>query len=1175
MPKTSPDTHNPAAQASAAKFIKILREAYPYIALLTIDDGIATSAQASLLQYLDSVIHPASLMSEEEKALARENSSIRYSIQWIDYVRHLPSETLSEEDKKSIFEQMKVIASSYPGGVWDAHQEQWSINQFYNKDTETADRMMTPPAAALNLVCRALFDKTRYLSEDDQWENDFGLRAITVYLHLLHLRQQTREGQLEKCAAGLQHDLLYCLNGSYLDKPRAEHGKPVELLMDTGLFLQSSLSTFVAAHISERSTDAATSAMVLNWMHWASMDGSDDRDNPMILWLRGLFASEAATDPDVGWKHACTAYVTTRCKEYGLNPGGCSIADFIDMLKDIPVVVSHHVVLPLVSEIMQMGELAIPPTSGPHSIGALIGLRNRALAQFKAQFQVQPQEAIIQQHPESIRDLFSSLACVDSLYRYRDLSVLVGAEDAIFQSAQTGLKALLLDYFTGYSLDKRIPIGPFESTRSAYLRAERGFLAQNNVTFIENFFALMDGEQGTWDGIWARLEALRFDITRQHPLVLSDEALLEWRRQSTSLSAALVTMVDVTPYAINRFLLHGLLLPIREWSPLYCEYLSLVTDWLLRPSEPGEELLRQLKETQTPCLLANLRFLLMLKGLGLDEQVSRSLLQFSPLPWHLSYKINVFTHCFELSLEQLNESQRGLIWTEVEGRLGELIRSGYDLHSLLNLSPEQLNESQKMQIWRAVSGQLGELICFGRELCFLQALSLEQLNEEQRTQIWTALSGRLGEIIHYGKELGFLLDLTVDRICYEQKRRLWTEMAGCLGEVILSGYDLRSLLRLSLDKLNEEQRAQIWDSVANRLGEVISTGYDLHSLLELPPEQLNNEKKNQIWSAVVGQLGGMIRSFKELNYLLFLSKDKLNETQRTQILTALTGKLSQLISSSHDLHLLFRLPLRQLNEAQRTQILTALAGGLVEMIRSTDDLLYVFSLLPKKLNIAQRAQIWEAVAGQLGETMVFRYSFQLQNLISLSLEQFNEAQRTRILSIAGDRIGEMMFSGYDLSSLLCLSREQLNEAQRAQIWASVSGRLVKIIKSGSQLHSLLSLSPEQLNEAQRAQIWTSVSGHLGKIIRSGSDLESLMSLSPEQLNEEQKGCLQIEIFPTLPSGGKVTFLACMEAEKRATSAEYSASIGASSQTLFVLSSKTPSDEAFGGGGRVLSKHFCP
>lgn len=70
---------------------------------------------------------------------------------------------------------------------------------------------MTPPAVALNLVCTALFDKTRYLGDEGAWDSDLALRIMSVYMHLLNLWQDAQAGQLTKCSAGLQHDLLYLL----------------------------------------------------------------------------------------------------------------------------------------------------------------------------------------------------------------------------------------------------------------------------------------------------------------------------------------------------------------------------------------------------------------------------------------------------------------------------------------------------------------------------------------------------------------------------------------------------------------------------------------------------------------------------------------------------------------------------------------------------------------------------------------------------------------------------------------------------------------------------------------------------------------------------------------------------------------------------------------------------
>lgn len=677
MPVLEPDTHNLAAQASAYKLIKLLHGAYPDIGLLGSPDSPAKAAQGSLLQYLEQLIKPSAAMTEEERALAKKTSSIKGTLQFIDYVNRLPSERLTLEDKKMIVEQTMAIASLYPGGVWDTDQEDWSINRFYNKATGAVEEMMTSPAEALNLVCTALFDETRYLTAEGSWEHDLDLRITTVYKDLLHLRKQIISGSLEKCSAGLQHDVLYFLNRAYLDKIASEGGKPIEMLMETGSFLLGSLSAFVMEHIIERRADSSTNEMLLAWVCWEAKRAEDDIEHPMMVWLQGIIAS-----PEI----ACIDYLKSRCEEFGLNPRDSRIPEYAAALQSIPVVLPQAGILPLIADIMRMDVLAIPPTNpvsqGPDSIYDLIKLRNSALVQFKEQARHLTMQTAI----EPISDLFRALTYVDSLYRYRDLTMLVGVDDGQFEATRSALKDMLQNYFTDYSLDKRIPSEEFDARCSSYVAAH-AFLNQSNVGFIENFFAVAltdDDKKKNWDKAWASLEALRGGMDRLHPLILSDEALRDWHRQSESISADGSAVVDITPYAINRLLLHGLLLPANEWSPLYCEYLALVTDWLLRPSALGEGLLTQLKKSYSSCLLSNLEFMALVKGSAVEDGVKECLFRVveSLTPFMLSNDKNLFIDFFHLPPIELDEKQRAQIWTVVKGRLGVLIQDGYQLAKL-------------------------------------------------------------------------------------------------------------------------------------------------------------------------------------------------------------------------------------------------------------------------------------------------------------------------------------------------------------------------------------------------------------------------------------------------------------------------------------------------------------
>ena len=1095
MPRQGPDTHEVAVQASAAKLIKLLHEAYPGISqfLDSNAESAARLAQASLLGYLETLLNPeAGSMGEKERELAPKNSNIKGTIQFIEYVNQLPLETLNAEAKQSIFAQLKVIASRYPGGVWDDQQQQWSINRFYNKDTQAIETIMTPPAVALNLVCTALFDKTRYLSSDAQWEQDLALRLITVYEHLLALRRQTAQGQLEKCSAGLQHDLLYFLNGSYL----GANGKPIELLMDTESFLLNSLSTFVEQHIHERWHEPTTQRMVLAWMHWAT-EGSDEQINPMISWLGGVFPS-TNPDADAGWKEACTKYMIERCKDFGLNPQACPLAAYIETLPEIPVVVSEETISPVVAEILQMGRLAIAQSNYPSdSLYHLIHLRNEVLSQFKGQVNLE----ITSSNIDGVKNLFCALTFVNGLYRYRDFSLLVGAEDTQFHERLNLLKTLLLDYFRDYSLAKTLPTQAFETCRSDYLMAEQEFLKQNNIPFIENFFALMDGRKGTWDNAWGRLEVLNGDAAT-HSLVLSDEALIAWQQQSQSITADGTTVVDITPYAINRLLLQGLLVRPQNWSPLYSHYLSLVTNWLLEPAAPGQGLLSQVKKNYPTSLLINLRFISVVHGSTLEAALKERIYQLIPSPWELSYLgINLLLRFFYLSLQHLNEAQRTQILTAVEGQFATLIKSGWQLLELFQLSPAHLNEAQRTQILSAVEGRLAALIKNGSELLELFLLSPEKLNEAQRTQLLSAVEGRLATLIEDVWQLCRLFQLLPEQLNEAQRTQIWSAVEGRLATLIKNGNEFYQLFKLSAEQLNAAQRAQIWRAVEGQLATLIKNGSQLCQLFQLSAAQLNAAQRAQILSAVEGRLATLIKNRSELLQLFQLSPEQLNAAQRTQILTAVEGQFATLIINHSELLQLFQLSPEQLNEAQRTQIWAAVEGQLATLIKNGWELLKLFQLSPEQLNEAQRAQIWATVDPQV---ILISSLDELILWLTLSPQKLDATKKAQMWNAVKDNLVNLINNSEDLFRLLCVGPQFFNETHTADIWSVVKDKLAMLIKNGSNFCQLFQYLSAQFNKEQRAEMWTVVESQLEILISDVDVLTGLLALSPEQLNAAQR-----------------------------------------------------------------------
>lgn len=327
--RNTQSTHNKAAEASAARLLILLRQAYPRQA------EVLTAAQGSLIAYLDAKIE----LRDEDLDAIRDNPQIKNTMQLIETIS--ADAKLSAADKIKIWKQMKSIAETCPGIRWDANHATWSTNHVYNPSTMANDPVIASPAETMNLVCAAILDTNRYATDN---EADLRLRIESFYTRLLDLQTQEDEGQFEFCAAGRQHDMLFLLNMSYLDKPRDEAGaSPIQLIGDTGTFLLDSLSSYIESELSAVSA-AIRGRVVLDSMRSQSNLIQID-EYPLITWLNEKH--------DGHWKEDCMRYLAKRCMDFGIDPRQCKLDDIIANLESLPLPATGQMLEPMMAEIFE------------------------------------------------------------------------------------------------------------------------------------------------------------------------------------------------------------------------------------------------------------------------------------------------------------------------------------------------------------------------------------------------------------------------------------------------------------------------------------------------------------------------------------------------------------------------------------------------------------------------------------------------------------------------------------------------------------------------------------------------------------------------------------------------------------------------------------------------------
>lgn len=1124
MPRHRVDTHDLAIQASAYRIITLLHTVYPEMTQAAHESALA--AQGSLLGYLDSLIKGQELAVLTEE-LAK-NAIMGSTITMINHICSLPEERLSSANKKLVFKQMVIIASTYPGMVWDSHHQQWSINQFYTK--QGIKQLMTPPAEALNLVCRALLDDNRYELNSEHPTHDRIFRIEMFYIHLLDLQEQIEQGSLAKCATGLQHDLLFMLQDKYFDESK----KPIHFPMIIADLMLESLSLFIKTQVNERT--------LLHWALWQTGEWKVGELCPLFLTLRENNPC-LAINPDELWQERCKIYITERLETFGINPSSVNFEHYIAAIENAPIPLSEIPTIPFVIEIITMKDL--PMQGDPLTpIAQLIMLRNQALCHFKDV--IHRIDIHLPNVQKGIHDLLTALHCIFLLNRYQDeILFLFWEGDSDFIGVRISMSQLLTHFFKEYTPEKQLSTA-FESLHSRYMTCEQEFLQSSHNSWVSNFFALAHDNQPLWEVACTQLEAWRSSAKAPHLLALNDAHLTAWRLESQSQSDEGLAVFNITPYVVNRLLLHGLVVPVREWTPLYCYYLNNVINWLFSHSfEQEDHVLATFEKSYPRNLLANLCFRAVIHHADLDPRLKRICLQeevsigdINRVPLFLNVLLGMeitnqernlivaiskdhksaigdglfklirsnsnkmliqdyrdLFNLFKWSLSDFSEEWRQQVLKALAPRLPTLLGDVFAIEDFFEgFSSEKLSEACRFEIF--ASPKLGMILRNGSDLAELFTFGFKHISEITQLQTLALLGPKLGEMIHHANELA----VNLASLSVMNQLKILELLGPKLGAIIQNGAGLASLLGLSSTLLNEECRLLIWNAVAHKLDTLIQDGEQLNCLLALPLQQLNHGRRLAILTALIPILGTKIQNVGQLVNLFSHSLEASSICSHLLILALLAPKLGAMIENGAELASLLKLSLECLNEECRIVIWSAVALRLDIIIKDGAQLDSLLVLPLEKLNQMRRLEILAALKPTLG-TKIQNIS-QLANLLSLSPEYLNDAWRLEILkAIEPPKIETLIKNRRHLSELLFkISSEPYNDVCRSQLLATI--KFEEIIKFGHHLEEFFSLLPECLNEEWRSHILASLK--LGDIIEDRAELDELFKLSKEQLNDTQR-----------------------------------------------------------------------
>lgn len=163
-------THNLAAQATAARFLRLLDKRYVETQVLPATFN-TTKTQALLIQFITAHIDSLTGKKSASVDVATKEVLQKACPQTLDVIEQLiahgksSSNNTDKTTTHQVFLQLKTIINRHPGMAgWNDNHERWSINVIYNAEKKDYETVSASPAETLHLYCAALLDDKHWVS---------------------------------------------------------------------------------------------------------------------------------------------------------------------------------------------------------------------------------------------------------------------------------------------------------------------------------------------------------------------------------------------------------------------------------------------------------------------------------------------------------------------------------------------------------------------------------------------------------------------------------------------------------------------------------------------------------------------------------------------------------------------------------------------------------------------------------------------------------------------------------------------------------------------------------------------------------------------------------------------------------------------------------------------------
>jgi hypothetical protein len=1049
----SQSTHHEAAQASAARFIEILRNAYPALDMQErMDNNVGPTEATIRLHAEQKKLHDileqqiASFASNEpnqeeatlQDQLKNVQSPIHATLSMIAIIKEL--KTPLREDIIHVLRQMLDISKTCPGFTWSDQLRQWCINAIFDAQNDQVVFIIASPAQTLNFVCRAILDEERYprqTSDGKSAVENQALRIDSFVRCILELHRLKNEQQKPKCSGGVQHDLLHLLTQNYHDKPCSHsNAKPMMWVGNTTAYIFEKLTDYVAHKLKQ----GAAEAVIIDWIKFqeAPLSNNSDIPHPLISFLRSVYSTKA-NDPDTAWKEDCKAYLTEQCLLFGLNPFLCPLDDIIDAITNLQPPDLEGGLTTIMLQLMQAKPIQNPNNS------ILTNQRNETILCFQSNLDKSRWDTI----KPTVKNLFTAEEAFGLFIKNQTVIILAGLTQSdftkAFKTATIKLQLALSDFYTVKTTND---MQALLEIKSQYLEAVNTYKVQSHMSYIEAFFSSRS---------YNEYNPGADPLLRKCPII-NDVDLEKWNRMQIS-KQGYFELTEMSVYEVNRLLLLALAVPSMNWSPTFCMILIKLARSLRSFEVNTSPSIQALRSTIPFPVLENFALLACIQNSN-DDLAKQT----------LSYRADneeIKKILTSPLIATLNKTQFESIFQFLLQRKEDVFISVPQLAYCLsfNLSSDDQNSLVRaipQSVYKVGSGML----------LYLFKLPINKLGPDERKYILHLNRERFSEIIP--KIFNYLFALPIEQLSKPEREILFnpdpndsTFISYDFYKIFITINDLCKLFQLSIEQLSAVQRTAILNSLGRRIAAYILNYTSLYQLFSLDMNRLSEENRDAIFQKIQPQLADM--PVDGLIELLSLSLEQLTPLQRDQMVLA--------APDMNDYSSLYRL----------------------------------FSLDMSRLSAENRDAIFQKIQPRLANMPVDG----LVELLSLSLEQLTPLQREIILCAAPEDITTFITDANSLMKFLLLKPPIIPLNQRDAFFSKIASKIPAIIRHHSEFITLFDLSFDEFSESSRKVVIKELQNHFHLLLRKPDDANSptrrLFDLTEQPIPTLLNLCIALEL----------------------------------------------------------------